>query len=81
MRLHFTFMFACPLVMSFQTLGRTELKHVPQLNYEKEFSIIRDKMAESRHAIRYFKRQCTVESLQEVLSLKPLGMHFSGHGI
>ena len=56
MRLHFTFMFACPLVMSFQTPSKTELKQVPQLNYEKEFNIIRDKMAESNHAIRYFKR-------------------------
>lgn len=29
MRLHFTFMFACPLVMSLQQRGKTEFKQIP----------------------------------------------------
>jgi hypothetical protein len=58
-----------------------DLKNIPQLNYAKEFNIIHDKMKESKLAIKYIKRQCTVDSIQEVLNQKPLGMHFSGHGI
>lgn len=83
MDLHFTFMFACPLVMSYSQTGNNnmELKNIPQLNYAREFNIIHDKMKESKLAIKYIKRQCTVDSIQEVLSKKPLGMHFSGHGI
>ena len=31
--------------------------------------------------INITKRQCTTDSLQEVLAQKPLGLHFSGHGL
>ena len=35
--LHFAFMFACPLVLSFVDNNSTKLQMVPQLNYRKEF--------------------------------------------
>ena len=63
MRLHFTFMFACPLVMCYESMGRTEYKNIPHLNYDKEFKIIKEKMIESKLAIRYVKKQCTIKSL------------------
>ena len=32
-------------------------------------------------AITITKRQCTTESFRQVLMRRPLGIHFSGHGI
>ena len=65
MKLHFTFMFACPLVMSYSqnSTNKMDLKNIPQLNYAREFNIIHDKMKESKLAIKYIKRQCTVDSI------------------
>jgi len=54
---------------------------IPQLNHRKEFQIIKQKLAESKAMISITSQQCTIESLQEVLRQKPLGIHFSGHGI
>lgn len=74
MELHFAFLFACPLVMM-QTK-----KAVPQLNYDKEFTKIKERM-ECSWDIKYQKRQCTYETITEVLNKHPFGIHFSGHGI
>ena len=42
MQLHFAFLFACPLVLSYQLPETTHTKYklVPPLNYEKEFGKI-----------------------------------------
>lgn len=31
--------------------------------------------------INIIKEQCTITNLQEILRKKPIGIHFSGHGI
>ena len=63
-------MFASPLVMTLSKFAEKnqEIKHVPQLNHRKEFNIIKEKMEQSKIAIRYAKRQCTVESIIEIIS-------------
>ena len=61
--LHFAFMFACPLVLSFVANNSTKLQMVPQLNYRKEFQIIKDKLADSKAKVTITSQQCTIESL------------------
>jgi microcompartment protein CcmL/EutN len=51
MDLHFAFLFACPLVMQ----QATGMSIVPQLNYDKEFTKIKERM-EGAGEIKYQKR-------------------------
>ena len=76
--LHFAFMFASPLVVQKSNSG---FKYFPQLNFTKEFVKIRESIAAAQVQMNITKRQCTTESMQEVLAQKPLGLHFSGHGL
>jgi len=74
-------MFACPLALSFDSQNQTKMQIIAQLNHRKEFQIIKQKLAESKAMISITSQQCTIESLQAVLRQKPLGIHFSGHGV
>ena len=61
--LHFAFMFACPLALTFESKHRTQLQMIAQLNHKKEFAIIKQKLAESKAKIAITGQQCTIESL------------------
>ena len=76
--LHFAFLFASPPV-----LQKQDYKYIyfPQLNHSKEFQKIRENISAANFQINITKRQCTKDSLQEILAQKPLGLHFSGHGL
>ena len=52
-----------------------------ELNFVLEFEKILERIEAAKIKINITRRQCTSSSLQEVLSQKPLGLHFSGHGI
>ena len=56
-------------------------KLMPSLNFEKEYFKIKDNMMSAKVKLRMTKRQCTTNSLNEILSKNPLGIHFSGHGL
>jgi hypothetical protein len=79
-KLHFAFMFASPLVLRHMSATGTGLKMIPQLSYQEEFATIRQKLIESKIKLTITKRQCTVQSIKEILKRQPLGIHFSGHG-
>lgn len=80
-KLHFAFLFACPLVLSCGQVDHEKYKLIPKLNYEKEYSKIKQRLEVSQCEITICKRQCTTESFRQVLSRRPLGIHFSGHGV
>ena len=75
--LHFAFLFACPLILGDSAKGQT----VPQLNYVKEYAKIKERLEANKCQIQITNRQCTVQSLSQILQRKPCGLHFSGHGI
>lgn len=54
---------------------------MPPLNFQKEFLKIKDSVCEAKVSFRMTKRQCTTNTLNEILAKKPLGIHFSGHGL
>lgn len=54
---------------------------IAQLNHRKEFQIIKQKLTESKTSISIMSQQCTDDKLTEVLRQRPLGLHFSGHGL
>lgn len=80
-KLHFAFLFACPLVLTFGQVDQEKYKLIPKLNYEKEYANIKQRLEASQCEITIIKRQCTTESFRQVLSRSPLGIHFSGHGV
>lgn len=82
-KLHFAFLFACPLVMSYEMPDATQTKYklVPVIDHEREFSKIQAQFTKSGARVNIKKRQCTIEHLKSILQDKPLGIHFSGHGI
>ena len=80
-QLHFAFLFACPLVLSCGKVEQEKYKLIPKLDYEKEYSKIKQRLEMSQCQIAITKRQCTTQSFRQVLMCKPLGIHFSGHGI
>ena len=82
-QLHFAFLFACPLVLSCggNSASEEKFKIVPLLNYEKEYMKIKERLENAKCQIIITKRQCTIESFRQILTRKPLGIHFSGHGI
>ena len=47
---------------------KKSFKYFPQLNYSKEFVKIRESIKAAQVLINITKRQCTIESMQEVLS-------------
>lgn len=61
--LHFAFMFACPLALSFDSKSSNKLQMIAQLNHRREFQIIKQKLAESKSAISITSQQCTIDSL------------------
>ncbi len=56
-------------------------KLMPQLNFTKEFVKIKESINSAQVQLTLTKRQCTMHSLQEILAQRPLGIHFSGHGL
>jgi hypothetical protein len=57
------------------------LKDVAPLNHQAEFSKIAARLDKAGLKLSVQKRHCTVDALQSVLQEKPLGIHFSGHGL
>lgn len=49
MDLHFAFMFASPLSLT----TTTEVKFIPQLNFEKDIKIIKERITDSKLPIKY----------------------------
>jgi len=41
MQLHFAFLFACPLVLSYGKIDQEKYKLIPKLDYEREYSKIK----------------------------------------
>ena len=54
---------------------------MPPLNFEKEFLKIKESVEQAKVRLSMTKRQCTTNSLNEILCKNPLGIHFSGHGL
>jgi len=62
-KLHFAFLFACPLVMSYElsdAFSLTKYKMIPILDHEKEFETIKAKFTQSELKVNVKRRQCTV---------------------
>jgi len=54
---------------------------MPPLNFQKEFLKIKESIEQAKVDIRLVKRQCTSNTLNEILAKNPYGIHFSGHGL
>ena len=54
---------------------------MPPLNFQKEFLKIKDSMESAKVKLKLTKRQCTTDTLNEILAKNPMGIHFSGHGL
>ena len=76
-KLHFAFMFASPLVLQ----SSNNFKLMPLLNFSKEYDAVITAIDDANYRMTIQKRQCTRKKLLEILQKKPLGMHFSGHGL
>ena len=80
-KLHFAFFFASPLVLSGGTTNESTFKLMPAIDYNKEFTKIVNALSQAKVQLTLTKRQCRTDSLQEILTQKPLALHFSGHGL
>jgi hypothetical protein len=63
-QLHFAFLFACPLVLSCGPIEQEKYKLIPTLDYEKEFSAIKQRLEVAQCALTITRRQCTLESFR-----------------
>ena len=76
--IHFAFMFASPLVLK---KANDWYLYFPPLNFKKEFVKIKESIEHAQINVNITKRQCTKDSMREILACNPTGLHFSGHGL
>ena len=83
--LHLAFLFASPLVIrqagSKGQNSKDNFSTVPLLEFGKEFSEIRASIIETKRLVRVRAQQATIDNLTKILTLGPLALHFSGHGL
>jgi hypothetical protein len=75
---HLAYLFASPLVI--HTSGDNYWEGLPAISFRQEFVGIIEKIEESKTEFKCCYQMATEENLNYCLGLKPIGLHFSGHG-
>ena len=79
--LHFTFMFAMPLVFEMvDQSGGIRIDPMQAIDYYSEYLNVQSALKYSKKQIKYRKVSGTVSNLIKVINQDTRGLHFAGHG-
>ena len=75
-------MFSSPLILRYKD-GESDIKTktLMPIDHETELVGVVEGLKQTNNLIRYKRIPATLENLRITLSLNPLALHFSGHGI
>ena len=76
-RLHFAFLFSSPLIRKMNG----KLQSIMQLNYEEELREIYKIMDDVDYTLKFRSEVATRENFCDIITDRPVVLHFSGHGI
>eukprot|EP00347_Sterkiella_histriomuscorum_P010299 403376838 len=78
-KIHLAYLFSSPLVL--WTSEENYYDVVPPIGFKEEFEGIIEGIESLGIKFRYKYQMATEQHLKECLNLKPIGLHFSGHGL